>query len=131
MISRIAFVLVASTSLSACSMGGVDSHTATVHQAGTDQVFVARPDPRDCLPVLPACGGKFMYQVTRPVKDLCADPLPFAGYVTRVVQREDDGTLTELDPPCNQPLPGRFEEDPMYPGYDPPYNMFVYLPYVG
>jgi hypothetical protein len=126
MIDRALFALAASVSLFACSVAG-EQPLGTSHQAGTDQVFVARPDPRDCFPALPYCGGKFMYQITRPATDLCNDELPFAGYVTRVVVREDDGTLTEIDPPCDQPLPGRFEEDPMYPGF----NMFVYLPYVG
>ncbi len=92
---------------------------------GTDQVFVARPDIRDCFPALPYCGGRFMHQITRPVEHLCTDKLPLAGYVTRVVVREDNGTLTELDPPCDQPLPGQFEEDPLYPGF----NMFVVLAY--
>jgi hypothetical protein len=100
---------------------------ASLALTGTDQVFVARPDPRDCYPQLPACGGRFMLQITHPVEDLCNDPLPFAGYATRVVIIDDDGNYVEIDPPCSQPLPGYFADDPMYPGY----QLFVYLPYAG
>lgn len=125
--NRILFVLAASLSLFTSSPGAADESLGVVQWAGTDQVFVARPDPRDCRPVLPDCGGRFIYQITRPVEDLCNGELPFIGYVTRVVIRNDDGTLTEIDPPCDQPLPGGLEGDPIYPGY----NMFVYLAYAG
>jgi len=112
-------------------MASAASWSTPAQGGGTEQdsacqVYLARPDPRDCF-VFPDCGGYFIYSYDMPVEDLCTADLPFAGYVTRLVYVDFNGTITPFDVPCDQPLTGSIQPDPDYPNF----NMFVALACAG
>ena len=79
-------------------------------------VFYARPDPRLCPS--PACGGYNLFEGWLPTADPCHGQLQFMHYVTGIYVRKADGTLTRINPSCDELLIGSIEPDPRFPPYD-------------
>lgn len=103
--------LVIAVSLSATVVSAREEKVGAAKSGLSGPVF-AMPDPRDC--VSPVCGGYFLRDTT---EEACSDQFVFLpeSYVTRVVIREPNGSLTNVSPACSEPLSGAAEADPEYP----------------
>ena len=112
-------LLLAAFSGIAAQPWGLARSAAIYSAAGAAQqkgVFYARPDPRLCPS--PACGGYNLFDGSQPTDGPCQATLRFVHYVTRIFFQKEDGTLTRINPPCDQLLRGSIEPDPDFPHYD-------------